>query len=247
MNRRRLLISLAGTAAMAQPQTYKVGDRVEAHDIGWYKGTIAGLGTGSNQGYYLVKYDAYSTQRYFKPADLRPGGPPDAPKSYPAYRVGDRVEGYDFGWHPARVTEVRQGKDAPEYLLQYEKFSSARWYHPKDMRAFGAGNAEKARDQAATAQGPRVGKYGIYSYGATSSPPLYLGHFELLPGEKYRISRTSAGPYYGEGTYRFHADAAKVEWLSGPLAEPAWGGAFSVEGTRHRIGLRARTVATNSQ
>lgn len=247
MNRRSLLIAVSGMGAMAQPQSYKVGDRVEAYDFGWYKGTITEVGTGSNQGYYLVKYDAYSTARYFKPANLKPGGPPDTPKSYPAYRVGDRVEGYDFGWHPARVTEVRQGQEAPEYLLQYEKYSSARWYHPKDMRAFGAGDVEKARDQAAATQGPRVGKYGIYTYGATGAAPVYLGHFELLDGGKYRISRTSGGPYYGEGTYRFNGAASKVEWLSGPLAEPGWEGAFSVEGTRHRIGLKARTVATNSQ
>lgn len=244
---RRLFITTMSIAATAQAQSYKVGDRVEAYAVGWNKGTVVEVGTGNYQGYFLVKYDSFSTQRYFKPSNLKPGGPPDAPKTYPAYRVGDRVEGYDFGWHAARVTESRKGKDSPEYLLQYEKFSSARWYHPKDMRAFGAGEAEKTRDQAATVQGPRLGKYGIYSYGAVAAAPLYLGHFELMEGGKYRISRTSAAPYYGEGTYRFNGAAAKVEWLSGPLAEPGWGGAFSVEGTRHRIGLRARTVATNSQ
>lgn len=164
-----------------------------------------------------------------------------------SYQVGDRVEGYDYGWHPARITQVRAGRDSNEYLLQYEKFSTARWYHPRDMRAFGAGDAEKARDAAATAQGPRLGRYGIYSYGAVAAQPLYLGHFELLPGNKYRISRTSGEPYYGEGAFRFNPASSTVEWTSGPLAAPEWGGAFKVEGTRHRIALRTRTIATNSQ
>jgi hypothetical protein len=215
-------------------QDYKVGDRVEANDIGWYKGTIVGLGSGSMQGYFLVKYDAYSSQRYFKPKDLRPGGPPDAPKTYPAYNVGDRVEGYDLGWYAARVTQVRPGKDAPEYLLQYEKYNSARWYHPKDMRAFAP--------QPPTAQittGPRTGKYPVYAYGANAANPLFLTYLEILPGNKYR-------GFSGEGTYRFNAATSTVEWLTGPLATPDWGGKFSVEGKRHRIELRARTVATNS-
>lgn len=164
-----------------------------------------------------------------------------------SYRVGDRVEGYDYGWNPARETQIRNGRDSQEYLLQYEKFSTQRWYHPRDMRAAGEGEAEKARDAAATAQGPRTGRYGIYSYGAVSAPPLYLGHFELMAGNRYRISRTSGEPYYGEGTYRFNAAASTVEWLSGPLAAPEWGGKFSAEGARHRIALRARTIATNSQ
>ena len=67
-----------------------------------------------------------------------------------------------------------------------------------------------------------------------------------MPGGKYRASRTSSGPYFGEGTYRFRADTGAVEWLSGPYASPEWGGKFSVDGTRHRIALRPRTVASNS-
>ncbi|MHB1241777.1 MAG: tudor domain-containing protein, partial [Gammaproteobacteria bacterium] len=196
---------------MSQTPAYHVGDRVEANDLGWYKGTITQVGSGNMQGYYLVKYDDYSSQRYFKPASLRPGGPPDKPKSYPVYKIGDHVEGNDLGWYSAVVTEIRAGKDAPEYLLKYDKYSSSRWYHPRNMRAAGTGDAVKAQDQAATAQGPRIGKYGVYTYGAASSPPLYLGHFDLLPGNQYRVSRTSGAPYFGQGTYRFNAAASTVE------------------------------------
>ncbi len=231
-------------------QTYKVGDRVEAYDAGWNKGAITGLGTGTYEGYYMVKYDAFSTERWFRPRDLRPGGPADAPKQYPSYKVGDRVEGYDFGWHPGAILETRAGKDATEYLIKYDKFSTSRWYHPRDMRSAAAATAEQAekdRASASAVQGPRLGKYGIQSYGGVSAVPLYLGHFELMAGGKYRISRTSGEPYYGEGTYRFNAAALTVEWLSGPLAAPEWSGKFSVDGNRHRIALRSRTIAFNTQ
>ena len=51
------------------------------------------------------------------------------------YKAGDAVEGYDFGWHPGRVTETRQGRDAQEYLIKYDRFSTSRWYHPRDTRS----------------------------------------------------------------------------------------------------------------
>ena len=94
--------------------------------------------------------------------------------------------------------------------------------------------------------GPRLGKYNIYSYGAVAKPPLFLGHLEILEGGKYRVSRTSTGPYYGEGTYRFNPADSNIEWLTGPFATPAWAGKFSNQDGRHRIALRARTIATNS-
>ena len=69
------------TAALLA-QSFKVGDRVEAYDAGWNKGTVVELGSGNYQGYFLVKYDAFTTQRWFKPVNLRPGPPPHAPKAY---------------------------------------------------------------------------------------------------------------------------------------------------------------------
>lgn len=102
--------------------------------------------------------------------------------------------------------------------------------------------------RAAESVGPRLGKYLIYSYGAVAARPLFLGRFELMDGGKYRVSRTSSGDYFGEGNYRFDAASSTVIWTSGPYATSDWGGAFSVEqgGERHRIALRARTIATNS-
>ncbi len=94
---------------------------------------------------------------------------------------------------------------------------------------------------------PRLGRYNIYAYGAGTNR-LFLGHFELLQGGKYRVSRRLEGAYYGEGTYSFNSQTSTVEWLSGPYKEEGWGGAFTVEreGKTHRIELKKRTIAFNS-
>lgn len=96
--------------------------------------------------------------------------------------------------------------------------------------------------------GPRLGKYNIHSYGAVGSPPLFLGHVELMAGGKYRASRKSSGDYYGEGKYAYDAESKTVTWLSGPYKEDKWGGAFTIEreGKTHKIRLRRSTIATNS-
>ena len=94
-------------------------------------------------------------------------------------------------------------------------------------------------------QGPRLGKYNIYSYGRVNAPPLFLGHLELMAGSKYRVSRTSSGPYYGEGTWTFDAAGSAIKWNSGPYATEEWRGGFRIEGATHRIELRSRTIATN--
>jgi hypothetical protein len=80
------------------------------------------------------------------------------------------------------------------------------------------------------------------------SKPLYLGHFVLLPGGKYKVSRTSKDEYYGEGAYRFDAGTSTVTWLSGPFKENGWGGAFTIEreGKTHKIRLKSGTIGTNS-
>lgn len=241
-----VLAALTFCVCTAAAQNYKVGDRVDAYDVGWNPGAVTQLGSGNYQGYFLVKYDQFTTERWFKPENLRPGKAPEAPKTYPARQVGEHVEAYEFGWQPGRVTEVGTGSHQGSYLIQYDKFSSQRWFKAQDVREFGVEAAEKARDAAAAGAGPRAGKYNIYSYGAVGAQPLYLGHVELLAGGHYRVSRTSQGNYYGEGEYGFDGASSRIVWKSGPFATPEWGGAFSVNGATHRIGLRSRTVATNT-
>jgi hypothetical protein len=95
--------------------------------------------------------------------------------------------------------------------------------------------------------GPRLGKYTMLSFGA-GSVPIYLGRIDLSAGGHYGVSNTSTGPYYGEGTYTFDVTNARVVWLTGPLHDQGWQGAFTVErgGKTHKIRVRPTTVATNS-
>lgn len=97
----------------------------------------------------------------------------------------------------------------------------------------------------AGASGPRDGKYLIYTYGAPTSPPIFLGYFVLsantykayLPGDKMT----------GEGRCSYHADTHTLSWDSGPYAG-VWQGAFTVEreGKTHKVRMKSNTVATNS-
>lgn len=101
---------------------------------------------------------------------------------------------------------------------------------------------------SAMAQGdaPRLGTYKIFSYGAVSHAPLYLGHFVLMPGGVYKVSRTSSDNFYGEGKYSF--SGTNVVWLSGPFKTNGWTGTFTIEreGKTHKIRLAPTTIGTNS-
>nr|AIA13783.1 Unknown Function [uncultured bacterium] len=98
---------------------------------------------------------------------------------------------------------------------------------------------------AAAEEGPRLGKYRILSYGATSIPPLFLGSVVLEAG-KYTFFLPGDKPA-GEGRYEYDAAAKKVKWLSGPFLDK-WGGDFTIdrEGKTHKIRLKSTTIATNS-
>lgn len=113
------------------------------------------------------------------------------------------------------------------------------------MLVLGVGAAESGKVRE-TASGPRPGKYGIYSYGATPNR-LYLGSIELKADGTYRALQPG-DKSLGEGKYRFDAAKSTIVWLSGPYQGSDWGGAFEIsrEGKTHTIRLRARTIATNS-
>jgi len=96
-------------------------------------------------------------------------------------------------------------------------------------------------------QDPRLGKYGVLSYGNPKSPPIRLGHFELLSGGKYKFY-DNGGNFKSEGKYRFDAATSTVEWLSGIFKDDGWDGAFTItrEGKTHNIRLTRSTYGTNS-
>lgn len=98
---------------------------------------------------------------------------------------------------------------------------------------------------AEPARGPRPGKYRIMSYGAPTSPPLFLGYFVLANGT-YKAFLPGDKPA-GEGRWSFNASTHAVTWSTGPYAG-VWGGEFTVEreGKTHKIRLKRTTIATNS-
>ncbi len=101
--------------------------------------------------------------------------------------------------------------------------------------------------QAQAAGGPpREGKYRIMTYGATTSPPIFLGSFVLAAGGAYK-AYLPGDKLSGEGSYTYDPATQTVTWKSGPYAG-VWGGQFTVEreGKTHKIRLKSNTIATNS-
>lgn len=193
------------------------------------------------------------------------------------FKKGDRVIVNITGYNDkATIIEVGTGEQKGKYKVHYDGYGSEydRWLGPVYLKKLpgkkdaptrddrsdaapgaaapnGAAAGDATRDDAAPGDaesGPRLGKYNIHSYGAVGSPPLFLGHVELMAGGKYRASRKSSGDYYGEGKYEYDAETKTVTWSSGPYKEDKWGGAFTIErdGKTHKIRLRRSTIATNS-
>ena len=52
---------------------FKIGDKVDAWNVAWYKATIIEVGSGSYTGYYKVHYDDYSSasDQYLKASSIR--------------------------------------------------------------------------------------------------------------------------------------------------------------------------------
>ena len=74
------LLMVFGTAGPADAKQWQVGDKVQAYNVDWYNGTIAEVGTGSYQGYYLIKWDDFAGRQYIAEANIRarPGTAPSA-------------------------------------------------------------------------------------------------------------------------------------------------------------------------
>ncbi len=106
---------------------------------------------------------------------------------------------------------------------------------------------DRAVVETQDAQGPRLGKYNVLSYGADPNNPLRLGYFELSSGGKYKFYQMG-GKFVGGGDYSFDAASNTVEWTSGTFKDNGWGGAFEIdrEGKTHLIRLTRNTIGTNS-
>ena len=70
---------------------------------------------------------------------------------------------------------------------------------------------------------PKLGRYNVRSYGASNRPPLFLGHFVLEQGGKYKVY-LPGDRMVGEGTYEFDSVKKEVKWLTGKYKEEGWTG-----------------------
>lgn len=157
-----------------------------------------------------------------------------------SFAVGNKVEAYEIGtWYKAAIKAVGTGDKQGQYLVDYDDYSTDRWFYAKDLRPI------KIEKTFSTNGGPRQGKYTVLSYGANTNP-LRLGHFQLSAGGKYSF-HDNGGGLTGSGTYKYD-DAKEVKWLSGPFSNYKWGGAFKIEreGKTHTIKLSRSTFGTNS-
>ncbi len=63
-----LAMLMAGISGAAD---WKVGDRVEAFNVTWYKATITEIGGGKYAGHYRVRYDGFSQMQYLAASSIR--------------------------------------------------------------------------------------------------------------------------------------------------------------------------------
>lgn len=157
------------------------------------------------------------------------------------FTVGDKVEVYEIGtWYKAVVKAVGTGNNQGQYLIDYDDYSTDRWFNAKDIRL------PKKVETINMSGGPRPGKYVILSYGSNSNP-LRLGYFQLLAGGKYSFYDNGGG-LVGSGTYKYDNAAKEVTWLSGPFNKNKWAGGFEItrESKTHTLRFTRGTIGTNS-
>jgi hypothetical protein len=82
-----LAVSSVALAAAAVAQAWKIGDKVQYFDAGWWDASVIEIGTGEQAGYVKVKADKYSSVQWTKSVRARPEAPTAPPTSGP--RLGD--------------------------------------------------------------------------------------------------------------------------------------------------------------
>lgn len=93
---------------------------------------------------------------------------------------------------------------------------------------------------------PKLGRYNVRTYGASNRPPLFLGHFLLEEGGKYKVY-LPGGRLASEGTYEFDSQKKEVKWLTGKYKEENFEGRVLVASDDKSlvIWLKATTRATH--
>ena len=166
--------------------------------------------------------------------------------SQTGFKIGDKVDAWNVAWYKATVIEVGSGSNVGYYKVHYDDFSSASDQYLKASNIRAKKNAAAETLKNSTANGPRLSKYLIMSYGAGNNP-LHLGFFHLKEGGNYSFFDMGENKL-GDGKYAYDAPLKQVSWLSGPLKAFGTTAGFEVsrEGKTHNIRLKGGTIGTNS-
>ena len=168
---------------------WQIGDRVQAWNSGvYYDGVIIGIGSGSMDGYFLVKTDGYNNPQYVSTANLR-AGPPVTPAAAGKPRNGKYVcllyngGAGQFEWYLTISSGAYQQTrpDLAGGTYSYDAggraltFTSGPYSHNNWIGLFSVEREGKThkivlRDRANQARGPRVGEYSnVYCTNSTDS------------------------------------------------------------------------------
>lgn len=156
---------------------FHVGDKVQAWNADWYDATIAEVGSGQYAGYYLVKWDRFSTPQYIKASNVRARPGPAATAAawpqlgrYTCMGYGGGIG--QFRWyldltrdgyaqHTPDIAGGRYNFDATSQRLFFLSgpYQANNWIGKFSVTREGRTHQIVLRDKAAEAQGPRVREY----------------------------------------------------------------------------------------
>lgn len=162
---------------------YKIGDKVQAWNLDWYDAAIAEVGSGPHAGYYLVKWDKFSTPQYIKESNIR--ARPDraaAITATPAAAAAPRLGRYTcmgyaggigmFRWYLelGRNSYVQKTPDLAGGAYNFDAtsqrlfflsgpYKANNWIGKFSVEREGKTHKIVLRDKGAEAAGPRVREY----------------------------------------------------------------------------------------
>ncbi|MGQ0709551.1 MAG: hypothetical protein ACT4NV_07340 [Rhodoferax sp.] len=244
------LLLFCGSAA-----AFQAGDQVEVYEYGWYAGTVVAVGSAENAGYYQVrktrypKFPVWIRAENVKPlsAKVAKEEADYAAKATRVFKVGERVQVYNYGWYDGTVIEVGSGSSAGDFKVRRDDQPKLpAWFSASNIKPMAEVQEANKAEALALAQGPKPGRYVVQGVNVKSLFRIPYGDLVLESGGSYKRWNSDKS-YMGAGSYRYNAAARRVEWLSGPLSNPAWGGKFEVRagGKVQTIYLKDSTIATN--
>jgi hypothetical protein len=126
-----------------------------------------------------------------------------------AFKVGDRVEGWNVAWYKGAITRVGTGDRAGYYLVHHDDFATDQYYAEKNLRRLGGTTGAPA---AGTPQaGPPAGLYLCGVFLGTSGAFTSTQKLTLEGDGAYRSSTGAGG--------RWSWDGSQVQFADGGLSD----------------------------